>query len=691
MSVTQDSFNQSSSQTTSTVEPYISPQTKLPEITLKAFVLSIILTIVMAGANAYLGLKIGMTVSATIPAAVISMAVLKLFSTSNILENNIVQTAASAGEATASSVVFTLPALLLIGYWNSVPFLTTASLVVVGGLLGVLYTIPLRRAFIVESDLKFPEGVATGEVLKCGEEIASGGAKDLLMGGSIAAVSKLFQGGFYLFADSICGWFRKGKVVTGFQMGFDLVLIGAGYIVGAEITLYILMGVILTWGLGVPLYSFMYGIPEGLDPAKAAMTIWAEQIRIIGVGIMVVGGIWTVFKLFDPLRRAIKCSFDTFRRARETSVAIVRTEHDIPMNYVISGIVLLLLPLAYIFHEIIICCGFELSSTHHIITVCALTLFAAIFGFMVSALGGYLAGLVGSSNSPLSAVVIMSIISSAAVLGLLLGQGFVEGADAQRVLSLSAITIMIASIMANAATISIDNLQDLKSGQIVGATPWKQQVMLIIGVIIGALFITEILDVLYHAYGFGTSLPRPGMNPADALPAPTATLMSKITGAVFSGSMNWPMFSIGAGIAVFLIAGEIIHKKTGRGFAIPPLAFALGIYLPSQVSLPLFIGGFVSYLSNRSLNKHRASIGAGFMDVADRAKKRGLLFASGLIAGEAIMGITLAVPYAAAQDTKLFSLRPENFDTIALVLGVTLFLGTAYYLKQISGRPVQRK
>lgn len=669
------------------VEPFVPATSSFPEITLKAFILSIILTILMAGANAYLGLKIGMTVSATIPAAVISMAVLRFFKKSNILENNIVQTAASAGEAAASAVVFTLPALLLMGYWTEIPFVTTAAIVIVGGLLGVLFTIPLRRAFVVESDLKFPEGVATGEVLKCGDSKAKGTAADLLRGGLVAAVIKLFQSGFHLVEDAVGFWVKKGKVVFGAQTGFDLVLVGAGYIIGIEVVSFIFLAALLAWGIGVPLYSYLYGTPENLDAYGAAIYVWSEQIRFIGIGIMVVGGFWTVIKLIDPLKKAIQFSFATLKKTGEHALSKqLRTEHDIPMPYVLAGVVALLFPLAYIFHDMLSCCNFGLDTGWHFTVVFVLTVFVLIFGFMVSALGGYLAGLVGSSNSPLSAVVIMSIISVAIILMVMIGEHLNVPHDAQKILAASAMTIMLSSVMANASTISIDNLQDLKSGQIVGATPWKQQVMLIVGVLVGAFVITEILSILYQAYGFGTSLPRADMDPAEMLPAPTASVMNKITHAVFTGAMNWPMFSIGAGVAVFLIVIDLWLKRKGSRISVPPLAFAIGIYLPLGIIFPLVLGGVIDYLSKRSLDRKRVLVGAGFEERADQARKRGLLFASGLIAGEALMGIALAVPFAAAQNTKIFSIRPENFNTMAMVLGAVLFFGVAFYLKHISSK-----
>lgn len=662
-------------------EPYIPASKTLPEITIKAFLLSIVLAIVMAGANAYLGLKIGMTVSATIPAAVISMSILKLFKNSNILENNIVQTAASAGEAIAAAVVFTLPALLIMGYWQEIPFWTTLSIVAIGGTLGVLFSVPLRRAFVVESELKFPEGIATGEVLKAGDGAVKGGTKHLVSGGLLAAAFKLCQSGFMVVEESVGFWIQKGKALLGAETGFSLVLVGAGYIVGVSVGLSALIGAFIAWGVGVPLYAYIHGIPEGLDAHAAAMKIWSGHIRVMGVGTMVVGGFWTTFKLIDPIKKAIKFSLETVLHLRSGQVVnIPRTEKDIPMTYVLGGILLLMIPLVYIFSDILTCCNLGLTPVLHWGIVIIMTCFCVIFGFLLASIGGYMAGLVGSSNNPLSAMSIMGIIASAILLTIMIGFELDFRSEAGKVLSVAAMTIVLVSVMANATAISGDNLQDLKSGQIVGATPWKQELMLIVGVLAGAVIITPILEILYQAYGIGTALPRPDMDPTAALNAPTASVMNQLTQAVFTGSMNWFMFSLGGGLAGIFILGEIICKKLKRPFHFPVLAVAIGIYLPLDIIFPIFFGGLMAYLAERKLDAQRENLGVRFAEVAEKAGKRGLLFSSGLIAGEAIMGIALAIPFAAYQSTKVFNIRPDNFESFALGLGVSIFLGTGYYL-----------
>lgn len=667
------------------IVPYIPADKILPEISFKAIVLSVLLTLVMAGSNAYLGLKIGMTVSATIPAAVISMAVLRFFRNSNILENNIVQTAASAGEAVAAAVVFTVPALLIMGYWSSFSFWQTFMIVAIGGTLGVMFSIPLRRAFVIESDLKFPEGIATGEVLKAGDNIASGGIKDLMAGGLWAALVKFGQSGLMIVGESIGAWTTKGKVVFGVSTGFSLVLVGAGYIVGVWVGLATLLGAFIAWGLGVPIYSYLFHTEPITDAAATASMIWAKHIRFMGVGTMVVGGLWTMVKLIDPIRRAVKTSLETFSHLRlGTALKVLRTEYDIPMVYVVLALGAMCLPLLYIFHDILSCCQFNLSTGHHWLTVIVVTFSTVFFGFLASAIAGYMAGLVGSSNNPISGVTLMSILLVSVVMLALLGNVVDFAADMQKALSAATMAIMTSAIICNAASISGDNLQDLKSGQIVGATPWKQQVMLLVGVIVGALIMGPIMQVLYEAYGIGTVFPREGMDPAQALSAPTATVLGTFTKAIFTHTMNWNLFIIGAVVGVLLIIFEFWAKKHNKP-RMPVLAVAIGIYLPLDIIFPVVLGGLVAYFAERKLDKQRGALGLKFQEFAEKAQQRGLLFASGLIAGEAIIGIILAVPFAAAERTDVFKLAIPNFEIPSLILGLLAFFGVSYYLYHISG------
>ncbi len=666
----------------SALKPYIPASKIVSEITLKSILLSLILTVLMGGANAYLGLKIGMTVAATIPAAVISMSVLKFFKEYSILENNIVQTSASAGEAVASAVVFSIPALLIMKYWNGVDFYITSFIIAIGGILGVLFSIPLRRALIIESELKFPEGVATAEVLKIGDKAKKGGAKYLIIGSIFSGIAKICQSGFIITDESLGYWTKKGKTVMGAEMGFSFVLVGAGYIVGVSVGLAVLFGGISAWLIGVPLYTFLCGSPEGMSAYDAAIFIWDSKIRIVGIGAIVVGGLWSVIHIFEPIKTALKQSLNMINNLRLKQQKIIRTDHDIPFQYVLIGIVLILFPLAYLLHHILDSANLEISSTLHWISITVMVVFVVLFGFLSSAISGYMAGLVGSSNSPLSGVMLLGLIFSVLLLAVCLGQEINFQQDSLKVLSVSGIVIVMVAIMGNASVASADNLQDLKAGQIVGATPWKQQMMLIFGVVVSAVIMAPILDMLYNAYGIGDVFPRAGMDPSAALAAPKAKIMADLSRTILLGTMDWTMFTIGIVFAISLIIVEkVLQKSFNKEITTPILPIAVGIYLPLFIVFPVFIGGLVSYLAKRNLKVKNKKAKP---QSATKTDQQGVLFASGLIAGEAIVGILLAIPFSLCKSTKIFSIRPNNFDTSASVIGLTAFLFSVYYLYTVA-------
>jgi putative OPT family oligopeptide transporter len=669
------------------VKPYISPSQTLPEITIKAFILGILLAVIMAGSNAYLGLKIGMTVSATIPAAVISMAILRFFRQSNILENNIVQTAASAGEVVAAGVVFTLPALIMLGYWEEFPFFVTASIVSLGGILGVLFSIPLRRAFIIESNLKFPEGVATAEVLKAGHGATKGGAKDLLMGGIFAALVKFSQTGLMIFGEGAHYWTHAGRTIIGFGTGLSPVLMGAGYIVGPMVGASMLVGAIIAWVFGVPIFAFIQGLPEADSAYTAAVNIWNSKIRMIGVGTMVIGGLWTLVYLIKPIMRAVSSSFETMRKIRLGQHDIVpRTELDIPMKYVFVGVLLLIVPLFIIFNHIFNQAEFGLTPSLYWTTIAIITSFSVIVSFICASIAGYMAGLIGSSNNPISGVTIIAVLSAAILILFMLGDQVDFNMDKAKALSASGITIILGGIMACAAALSNDTLQDLKSGQLVGATPWKQQLILLVGVFAGAIAITPVLQVLYEAYGIGNIMPRGGMDPAHTLAAPKAAIMAAIAEGIFARTLDWSMFALGGLIGGVVIIFDEIFKRTSAVLRLPVLAVALGIYMPLDISVPVFLGGMIAYFADKALDRQRSSFGVDYQSATDYARRRGLLLASGLIAGEALVGIALAIPFAAYQSTHLFSIVPDTFAPTGVGLGSLAFFGLCYYLYKIASQ-----
>ncbi|MBX9786895.1 MAG: oligopeptide transporter, OPT family [Alphaproteobacteria bacterium] len=663
------------------ITPYIPASTRLPEITVKAVILSALLAIVMAGSNAYLVLKVGISVSACIPAAVISMAVLKLFGKSNILENNVVQTAASAGEVIAASLAFSLPAMVMIGYWDGFPYPIMISLTVVGGLLGVFLSVPLRRAMIIESDLKFPEGVATAEVLKAGGDTTA--AKEIVFAGCAAATIKFCQSGFQFLADSINIWGRAGSTVVGVSAGFSLALVGAGYIVGLQIAFAIFAGAILAWFIGVPLFGLFYGLPLDAGNAyTAAVEIWNSKIRIVGVGMMIFGALWMIVELIDPLRRAIKASLEAVQKIKtEGKSNVVRTEFDIPITYVAFGVALLILPIYMIFNHIIVASGLSLSFTFVIMTSLLITILVFFLSALGSAMSSYMCGILGTSSSPISGMILMVILiaSSALLVFFSLQPHFWE--DANATLSVAGITILLGALIGCAVGVAGDNMQDLKSGQLVGSTPWKQQVMLILGVLVSSVVLAPIFQLLFEAYGFGEVLPREGMDPAQALSAPKAALMAAVAQAIFNQSMDWSMIIAGISLGIVVLLIDRALKKAESKWRFSIFAVAVGIYMPLDVTVPLLVGGILATLSQKILQKSKANASE-----KETVKRRGLLFASGLIAGEAIVGILIAIPFVAYQSTSVFKAVPAALAESTDVLGLIVFLTILYWFHKVSSK-----
>ncbi|MGK7370051.1 MAG: OPT family oligopeptide transporter [Candidatus Halalkalibacterium sp. M3_1C_030] len=655
--------------------PYISPTDDLPQLTFKALVLGFLLAAIMAGANAYLGLKVGMTVSASIPAAVISMAILKFFKESNILENNIVQTAASAGESLAAGVIFTLPALILLHYWNDFPFIDTMSIAMFGGILGVLFTIPLRRALIVESDLKFPEGVATGEVLKAGTE-GGKGVQMIAIAGLAAAVYKLAQTGFKLLSSVLGGAKKIGDSIFGYGTDLSVALLAVGYIVGLNIAVLVFAGGLISWLFGIPIYMALAdpaevaGIVGESSGYDAALNIWSQKIRYMGVGAMVVGGVWALISLAKPLKDGIRSSFEAIKKKKMgEDVDQLRTEKDMPINYVIYGIIALSVPIFMVFVSVIDTQHLPVTSGLYWTTMAFAAFFSLFAGFLFASVAGYMAGLVGSSNNPISGVTIATILATSLLLLALLGTQLNFEVDTERATAAAAAAVIVGAMVACAAAIAGDNMQDLKAGQLVGSTPYKQQIMQIVGVVAAALVIAPILGLLFNAYGLGGVFPREGMDPAEMLAAPQATLMQSVAEGVFARNLEWTMIIIGCLIAVGIIIFDKILEAKGTEFRAPVLAVAVGIYLPLELTVPIFIGGVIAWMAMRKASNRAKQEGADVEEAVSKVERNGLLFSSGLITGEALIGILLAIPFAYFESTDVLTLVPPSFGPYADWLG----------------------
>lgn len=640
----------------------------LKELTVRGIILGALITVIFTASNVYLGLKVGMTFASSIPAAVISMAVLKFFKDSSILENNMVQTQASSA-GTLSSVIFVLPGLLMMGYWQDFPFWQTMLICAAGGTLGVLFTIPLRRAMVVNSDLPYPEGVAAAEILKAGNHAdGDSGVKDIAYGGVLAGLVAFLTNGLRVMADGASAWIQTGKAAFQLPMGFSLALLGAGYLIGIVGGIAMLIGVLLTWGVAVPYFTMSGDIAADASLIDAAMVVWKTKVRFIGVGTIGIAAIWTLLILMKPMIEGMVHSFRMLKGGQAESEH--RVDIDLSPKTMIYILIATVVLIVISLHHFIAAAPISPELSILLVVVC--TFLAVFIGFFVAAASGYMAGLVGSSSSPISGIGIISVIVISLVLvSIGNASGLFETVDGQKFLT--ALTLFTASIVLTTATISNDNLQDLKTGLLVDATPWRQQVALIIGCFVGALVIAPVLEILYHAYGFSGALPRPDMDPSQALSAPQATLMTTISQGIFTNKLEWTYILTGVGLGAVLITIDAFLKKvSNKVFGLPVIAVGIGIYLPPSINMPVIVGAFLAWIMTRHIAK------LGNKEVSAKAERFGTLFSAGLIVGESLMGVILAFIIAASVTTggseAPLSLNLENWDTIGEWLGLIVFI-----------------
>lgn len=651
------------------------------ELTLRGIILGALITVIFTASNVYLGLKVGLTFASSIPAAVISMAVLKFAKDSNILENNIVQTQASAA-GTLSSIIFVLPALLMLGYWTGFPFWQTTILCIAGGILGVIFTIPLRYAMVVNSDLPYPEGVAAAEILRAGEQDtsddtpaqsdASTGAKDIVIGGALSGIVAFLTGGLRVLADSAGYWFKAGSAITQLPMGFSLALLGAGYLVGVAGGIAILLGIVIAWGAAVPILTSMTPQPSDMEMSAFAMKIWKENVRFIGAGTIGVAAIWTLLTLMKPMIEGLKISMQALKGGNSSNLS--RMEQDLSPKVMIGWTVVMTLLLAVSFYQFVADASLPAGLAWLLVLVCTAVTF--IIGFLVAAACGYMAGLVGSSSSPISGIGIISIVVISLIL-LLVGNAYPQLLTTGDGKFVTALALFCGSAVLCVATISNDNLQDLKTGYLVKATPWRQQIALMIGVVVGALVISPILELLYKAYGFTGALPRPDMDASQALGAPQATLMTTIAKGIFAHNLNWDFILIGVLIGAVLIVADTLLRKTSAGkYSLPVLAVGMGIYLPPTINMPIFMGSVLAWWIKNHITKNSAA--AQRERNLKLAERKGTLFAAGLIVGESLIGVIMAFIIAASVTTggsdAPLALKLANWDNIAQWLGLLAFV-----------------
>jgi putative OPT family oligopeptide transporter len=645
------------------------------ELTIRGLIIGIVITLVFTAANVYFGLKAGLTFSTSIPAAVISMAILRGFRDATVQENNIVQTVASAA-GTLSSIIFVLPGLIMIGWWTSFPFWISFWICALGGILGVMYSIPLRRALVTTSDLPYPEGVACAEVLKVGSspdqdvgehahdiEHGRAGLLAVLWGSIVSAVFAVIVA-TQLFASDVAQTFRLGRrgAVTGYDFALSFALLAIGHLVGLSVGIAMLIGALIGWGWGVPHFS---GIAGDVTTAVAtvAQKTWSTKVRFLGAGAIGVSAIWTLLKLVKPVASGLAGAMAA-SRARKAGKAdtLPITERDIPIGIV--GIVTLvcMLPIGWLLGYF----GNQSGLGAHLatLTIGGVT-YIVLMSFFVSAVCGYMAGLIGSSNSPLSGIGILVVIGAALLL--VIGVKPYVGPEAGK--ALMAFALFTTAVIFNVAAIANNNLQDLKTGQLVDATPWKQQVALVIGVVAGAFVIPPVLDLVNHAYGF-VGAPGAEARP-NPLPAPQAGLISSLAKGVIAADIDWSLIQTGALIGVGIILLDEILARTTRHMRVPPLAVGLGIYLPTQSTLMIVVGAIVGWVFDQRANQTRKP---------EAAKQLGVLLASGLIVGESIIGVVLSAIVVFSGKAAPLAVVGPAFETAGIIIGGVAFALIAFVL-----------
>jgi putative OPT family oligopeptide transporter len=660
------------------------------ELTLRALVLGALLAVVFTAANTYLGLLVGLTFASAIPAAVISMALLRAFRTSTIWENMTVQTVASVG-GSMSAIIFVLPGLVMIGWWMEFPFWQSVLICILGGVLGVTFSIPLRRALVVNSPLPYPEGRAAAEVLKVGSRGAEQTQQAVnenkaglwvVVAGAVASAGYALLTAGRVFAGEAARFVSLpaslGGGATGLGFGLQFALLGAGHLIGLAVGLAQLFGLLAAWFVIVPILtspdvvawltaqglpSIAATLPAGTGAEELATTVWRNEVRFMGAGVIGVAAIWTLIKLAAPLVGGLTSALAAQSR-RSHGEVLDRTEQDIPIN-IVGGVSLVCLIgigglLSWFAQS-----APALAGSTVLLTAGGLV-YVVLVGFAVAAICGYMAGLIGSSNSPVSGVGILAVIIASL---LMVGLMAVAGVPADP--SIIAFALIVTSVVFAVAIIANDNLQDLKTGQLVEATPWRQQTALIVGVAAGALVIPFILNLLNQAFGFEGGPPAI-VEGTQTLAAPQATLISALARGVIGGDLRWDLIGLGAAIGVVVIILDIVISAATKGrMKLPPLAVGIGFYLPAAVTTMLVIGAVAGWLYERTIK------GTTFADVG---RRMGVLLASGLIVGESLFGVLTAGVIVATRDDAPFAMLPEGSSWPAGVVGVIAFFGLAFAL-----------
>ena len=658
-------------------KPLIPASESLPELTFKVIILSLILAAFLAASNAYLALKIGTTISASIPASVLAIGILRFFKNSNVLESNIIQTAASGGEGVAAAVSFSLPAMILLHVWTYFPYWDVFLITALGGVLGVLFSVPLRRVMLNLPALRFPEGTAIGNVLRASAQ-RDNQMKLLASGGLVGAVISLAQNGLQVIGSQMNLWARVGTAIFGINLGFAPAPLAAGFIVGFEAGSSILIGFVGGWLIILP-YLAMHdtNLHTPASIYNYAMQLWSAKLRYVGVGVMMVGGVWTLFRLIRPVIDSMKISFGSMTKLNKGDSSLLRTEHDIPFKYVIGGTVIIAALFFLLMWRLI-------SSEHLLITegrmfaIAAITIgFLIIVGFLLATICGYFTGLIGSTNNPLSGILILALLAIGVIFMFLVSPGMSSQKG-----HVAGLMILITTIVATIASISNENLQDLKAGQMVGATPWKQQFILIVGVVSSAFVLGPVLEMLFKAYGIGGVFPRPGMDPSHMLSAPQAGLMAAVAQGLRSHHLPWNMIIVGGVFAVIcIIADEILRR---RDMHVAVLAVGLGVYLPPEITTPIMVGSILNLAVRLGIRKVRGD--KARVEVLEKKQHAAILLACGLVAGAAIMGVVLAIPFMIMGSADALSIVPSTFMPFANLIGLLSVIAVVWWIYRTARR-----
>jgi len=642
------------------------------ELTVRGIILGAILTVILTAANVYAGLKIGLTVATSIPAAVISMAVLRTFKDSTIQENNIVQTIASAA-GTLSAIVFVLPGLIMVGWWTGFPYWLSVAVIGIGGILGVMYSVPLRRALVTGTDLPFPEGVAAAEVLKVGTGV--GGVEENKRGLRMIVWSSIIAAAFATLAQTrilvgeVAKAFKFGSGATAASTSLSMLLIGVGHLVGLAVGIAMFVGLLISWVFLVPYYTSIAPQGAGIELDAFVNGVFRNQVRFIGAGAIGIASIWTLLRILGPIISGIRGALAASQaRKAGNAESLPLTERDLPIGIVGISILLLMIPIGALLYAF---AGTDPVASNPGATIIISVLYILIAGVVIAAITGYMAGLIGASNSPVSGVGILSVLGIALILAALF-----PSVDAQATKALVAFALLVTSFIFGVATIANNNLQDLKTGQLVDATPWRQQVALVLGVVFGALVIPPVLDLLNNTLGFQGA---PGAD-ENSLAAPQAALISAIAQGILGGDLDWNLIGLGAAIGVVVVIIDEVLRATKKG-ALPPLAVGMGIYLPMALTLLIpagaLLGRFYDNWAKRTSNP-------------EFAERMGVLLATGLIVGESLFGVVFAMLVGATRLDTPLALVTENpwAVPLSIVLFAALVLGLYAWTRREAAKPV---